>query len=333
MQLAKKQQGFTIVELLIVVVVIAILAAITIVSYNGIINRANASAAQNAVQQASKKINIYAVENGETYPADIASFESLGMVSGGDLTYQYTANNTSDPKGFCVTATKNRTSYYIASNYTYLDGSPITVNMASPAEGACPTHSGSGIAIINFSTNPSIETSATGFFGPNSSAYAVNGTRAYRGATSLMVTMPVSPDSLVGVRIYRASSTGVAGGLAFSKTYTVSAYVYVPTGTVDLYLNVQGTATTNDRDPAARKASLKNQWVRVYNTFDTTASSGSVDLYIVNHAATATAGTQFWVDGIMINEGSSPYAYADGSTPGWSWSGTVNESTSTGPAQ
>jgi prepilin-type N-terminal cleavage/methylation domain-containing protein len=34
------RQGFTIVELLIVVIVIAILAAITIVAYNGITNRA-----------------------------------------------------------------------------------------------------------------------------------------------------------------------------------------------------------------------------------------------------------------------------------------------------
>jgi len=40
----QKQSGFTIVELLIVVVVIAILAAITIVAYNGIQNRAKSSA-------------------------------------------------------------------------------------------------------------------------------------------------------------------------------------------------------------------------------------------------------------------------------------------------
>lgn len=39
-----RQNGFTIVELLIVVVVIAILAAITIVSYNGITNQAKNSA-------------------------------------------------------------------------------------------------------------------------------------------------------------------------------------------------------------------------------------------------------------------------------------------------
>ncbi len=40
MQWAKQKSGFTIVELLIVIVVIAILAAITIVSYNGISERA-----------------------------------------------------------------------------------------------------------------------------------------------------------------------------------------------------------------------------------------------------------------------------------------------------
>ena len=38
-----KQKGFTIVELLIVIVVIAILAAITIVAYNGIQTRARNS--------------------------------------------------------------------------------------------------------------------------------------------------------------------------------------------------------------------------------------------------------------------------------------------------
>ena len=39
-----KQRGFTIVELLIVIVVIGVLAAITIVAYNGIQSRARDSA-------------------------------------------------------------------------------------------------------------------------------------------------------------------------------------------------------------------------------------------------------------------------------------------------
>lgn len=60
-------QGFTIVELLIVVVVIAILAAITIVSYNGITNRANASSAQSAAAGVQKKVELYYADQGR-YP-------------------------------------------------------------------------------------------------------------------------------------------------------------------------------------------------------------------------------------------------------------------------
>jgi len=55
----KPNKGFTIVELLIVVVVIAILAAITIVSYNGITNKANASSAQSTAATVQKKIELY----------------------------------------------------------------------------------------------------------------------------------------------------------------------------------------------------------------------------------------------------------------------------------
>jgi prepilin-type N-terminal cleavage/methylation domain-containing protein len=56
------QKGFTIVELLIVVVVIAILAAITIVSYNGITSRANTSAATAAAATVQKKAELFAAD-------------------------------------------------------------------------------------------------------------------------------------------------------------------------------------------------------------------------------------------------------------------------------
>lgn len=56
----KDKSGFTIVELLIVVVVIAILAAITIVAYNGIQNRAKKSSAISTAQSVLKKIEAYA---------------------------------------------------------------------------------------------------------------------------------------------------------------------------------------------------------------------------------------------------------------------------------
>lgn len=62
-----KQQGFTIVELLIVIVVIGILAAITIVAYNGIQNRGKTSAAESLGNSISKKAEAWnAIQSG--YP-------------------------------------------------------------------------------------------------------------------------------------------------------------------------------------------------------------------------------------------------------------------------
>ncbi len=55
--------GFTIVELLIVVVVIAILAAITIVSYNGITSQTHDSAVQSDLNTLKKKVDLYIAKN------------------------------------------------------------------------------------------------------------------------------------------------------------------------------------------------------------------------------------------------------------------------------
>lgn len=63
----RKQRGFTIVELLIVIVVIAILAAISIVAYNGIQNRAKNTKLQSTIVNIQKKIEAYNAEFGN-YP-------------------------------------------------------------------------------------------------------------------------------------------------------------------------------------------------------------------------------------------------------------------------
>lgn len=66
-QWAPKQKGFTIVELLIVIVVIAILAAITIVAYNGISQRAKNSAIVSAAKSTLDVLNAYVATN-DKYP-------------------------------------------------------------------------------------------------------------------------------------------------------------------------------------------------------------------------------------------------------------------------
>jgi prepilin-type N-terminal cleavage/methylation domain-containing protein len=67
MSLWAKQKGFTIVELLIVIVVIGILAAITIVAYNGVQARAKDSRRLNDMQVISGGLKLYYAQNG-VYP-------------------------------------------------------------------------------------------------------------------------------------------------------------------------------------------------------------------------------------------------------------------------
>lgn len=62
------QRGFTIVELLIVVVVIAILAAITVAAYNGVQERAENSKTNQAVAQYAKALIAYKSIN-SSYPS------------------------------------------------------------------------------------------------------------------------------------------------------------------------------------------------------------------------------------------------------------------------
>jgi len=63
----KQQHGFTIVELLIVIVVIGILAAITIVAFNGVQQRANNTRRISDIQAAAKAVNLFYAQNG-SYP-------------------------------------------------------------------------------------------------------------------------------------------------------------------------------------------------------------------------------------------------------------------------
>ena len=65
-----KNQGFTLVELLIVIVIIAILTVVSLVAYNGLQNQAKTSAAKSAADAVAKKAELYNTAKSK-YPANL----------------------------------------------------------------------------------------------------------------------------------------------------------------------------------------------------------------------------------------------------------------------
>ena len=115
--------GFTIVELLIVIVVIAILAAITMVAYRNFSNQAEEAVVQSDLTQASKQLALDNAAEG-TYPSGSGS--APGSLSASDGTaFEY----TSDGSTYCLSAVRGNKSYHIT-------------NGSSPKEGVCSGHSG-----------------------------------------------------------------------------------------------------------------------------------------------------------------------------------------------
>ena len=121
--LITKKSGFTIIELLVVVVIIGILTAITIVSYIGITGKAVVSTLQSDLTNAKGDILLYQAEKG-VYPTNVndcptpSSTSNLCFkYSSGNNYYSYNVNNSSNPKTFTL-AYKNGSIFYNVTEST-----------------------------------------------------------------------------------------------------------------------------------------------------------------------------------------------------------------------
>jgi prepilin-type N-terminal cleavage/methylation domain-containing protein len=183
------QKGFTIVELLIVVVVIAILAAITIVAYNGVNRRAQASALQSDLASAIRKVETVKTASGtDTYPSD-----STGLGLPANVTYYMVGTTNS----YCVESTNNGINglVYSATN-TNTTPNPVPCSqagligwwklngngddsgpdaLASTATGTTPTTSHAGLSNMALS----FSTAATSFVQTSSSSALNNDAKTF----------------------------------------------------------------------------------------------------------------------------------------------------------
>lgn len=129
-----KNKGFTIVELLVVIVVIGILASITIVGYTGISNKAVVASIQSDLSNISKKLKLFQVSDpSSNYPVAIncsntASNEICINPSGNNsLSGGYTVNNASNPKTFTIEINNGSFRYQITEST-----SPTLISASTP---------------------------------------------------------------------------------------------------------------------------------------------------------------------------------------------------------
>lgn len=125
------RSGFTIVELLIVIVVIGILAAITIVAYNGIQGRARNTALISDLTTSAKQLRIDQTTN-SLFPATIAEANNnRGLKASTGTTYSYIVDNAANPQTFCLTATNGSQIYSVTQDSTAAGGGCINLALGA----------------------------------------------------------------------------------------------------------------------------------------------------------------------------------------------------------
>ena len=93
----RNQKGFTLIEIIAVLVILGILAAIAIPKYFSLMDDAKSKAAQGAVAQGIANVNQYAAKyllSNSITPTPANVVAALSTVTGGDFTINYTASGT-----------------------------------------------------------------------------------------------------------------------------------------------------------------------------------------------------------------------------------------------
>lgn len=189
MNYSKKQLGFTIVELLVVIVVIGILAAITIVSYTGITTRANIASLTSDLVSSSQQLKLYQILYG-VYPTSLDTNDcptspidtNYCLKSSSGTAYQYVVSNSTNPQAFCVTATKGSYSYRITNDSTSSSGNCMDFGLVLNLDAGTPaSYPGSGTTWTDLSgaNNNGSLVNGVAYTASNGGALSFNGSSNY----------------------------------------------------------------------------------------------------------------------------------------------------------
>lgn len=177
--------------------------------------------------------------------------------------------------------------------------------------------------VVNLSTQPSFELDVAGWAAQAGAVAPVrDGARFWTGAFSMRCERGAGTSTLW-------ASRNIGAQVDPNKTYTLQGRLWVPAANpTNGGIRVSGADVAVPATATTLRTTTRDAWAPVTFTFTTNATANTVFFYIDG----GTSG-QVWVDGIMLNEGSTAKDYGDGSFPGWVWDGTPHASTSRSTGQ
>ena len=290
-------QGFTIVELLVVIVVIGILAAITIVSYTGMSQKATVASLASDLDSASRQLKLYQVTSSlSSYPTSLdvnncpvpADSARCLKPSPGTSYTSYIVNTTTTPQVFCITATKGTTDYRIT-------------NDSSVTPGTCQT---SGIVtsglIMNLDAgntasypSPFNSTSITDLSGNNNHATLVNGV----GYTSPNVNPNDASLVFDGVNDY-ASFSSISSNSKSEESISVTAKILGNGHILDIGSGTGGSGNYTVLTVSGTTLSY-SLWNAAYFTINTTIALNTwVNIQMVH--SVSTSRNELYINGSLV---------------------------------
>jgi len=264
--------GFTVVELLIVIVVIGLLAAIVIVAYNGIQSNARDKGVLSDLTAVEKKINLYAAQNNDTFGSSVSWYSGSGANS--NIQYSASSDNVIDvvagSSSYCIRVYNTGSANYKTINTAATKGSTPTA-----CTSLTPSLQATGIIY-----SQAFDTNLDGWSGTGLITY--NTTYFYSSPAAVCVTRPSG-----GGGFYVEK---VVTGLTIGAPYTLSGQV-MRTGVNALAPKFQ----IEELGGSTNVPTATNTWLPVSQSFTATATTHTIRL-----TANFQGSVQLCADNVLL---------------------------------